>query len=134
MGGSSFYPSSGGTYDVTTRGSFAADLVAQYTPASWGGASIRGFGGIVDTRTETGYNVIRTFAAALVGSDRSSNVGITAGIGANVPIPSGFTGVSLTGELRYFGGTANYNIPGAVGTHRDSVLGTLGLEYAFTAK
>ena len=44
------------------------------------------------------------------------------------------TGISLTGELRYVGGTANYNIPGAVGTHHDSLLGTLGLEYSFTAK
>jgi hypothetical protein len=134
MGGSTFYPSSGGTYDVTTRGSFAADLVAQYTPASWGGASVRGFAGIIDTRSATAYNVVRTFAPALVGSDTSSNVGFTAGIGANIPIPSGFTGVSLTGEVRYFGGTATYNIPGSVGTHRDSVVSTLGLEYSFTAK
>src|SRR5256885_11435090 len=128
MGGSSFYPSSGGTYDVTTRGSFAADLVAQYTPASWGGASIRGFGGIVDTRSETAYNVIRTLAPALIGSDTSSNVGFTAGIGANVPIPSGFTGISLTGELRYVGGTAHYNITGAVGILHHIFLGNLGVE------
>src|SRR5260221_752803 len=134
MGGSTFYPSSGGTYDVTTRGSFAADLVAQYTPASWGGASVRGFVGIIDTRSATAYNVVRAFAPALVGSDTSSNVGITAGIGANVPIPSGFTGVSLTGEVRYFGGTATYNIPGSLGTHPNSVISTLGLEYSFTAK
>jgi hypothetical protein len=110
------------------------DLVMQYAPSSWRGASVRGFVGIADTRRETAYNVVRTSAAALVGSDTSSNVGITAGIGANVPIPSGFTGVSLTGELRYVGGTANYNIPGSVGTHHDSFLGTLGLEYSFTAK
>lgn len=134
MGGSTFYPFSGGTYDVTTRGSFAADLVAQYTPASWGGASVRGFAGIIDTRSATAYNVVRAFAAPLVGSDTSSNVGVTAGIGVNVPLPIGFTGVSLTGELRYVGVTTTFNIPGPVGTHRDIAFGSLGLEYAFTAK
>jgi Porin subfamily len=134
MKGSSYYPFSGGTYDVSTKSILTGDLVMQYAPSSWRGASVRGFVGIADTRRETAYNVVRTSAAALVGSDTSSNVGITAGIGANVPIPSGFTGVSLTGELRYVGGTANYNIPGSVGTHHDSFLGTLGLEYSFTAK
>ena len=134
MGGSSFYSFSGGTYDVTTKSTFAADLVAQYKPAWSSNLSFRGFVGIADTRSQTEFNVIRTFAPALVGSDTSNNVGFTAGLGVNVYIPSGFTGVSLTGEVRYVGGTANYSIPGSVGTHRDSVLGTLGAEYSFTAK
>lgn len=134
MSGSSFYSFSGGTYDVTTKSAFAADLVAQYKPSWSSSVSFRGFAGIVDTRSQTAYNVLRTFAPALVGSDTSSNVGVTAGLGVNVYIPSGFTGVSLTGEARYIGATATYNIPGAVGTHRDSVLLTLGAEYDFTAK
>ena len=125
---------SGGSYDATTKTIFSGEFVAQYAPSSWRGASVRGFVGLADVRSQTEYNVIRTLAPALAGSDTSSNVGVTAGIGANVPIPSGFKGISLTGELRYVGGTANYNIPGLVGTHRDSVLGTLGLEISYTAK
>jgi hypothetical protein len=134
MGGSTFYPFSGGTYDVTTKSILTGELVAQYAPSSWRGASVRGFVGLADVRSQTEYNVIRTLAPALVGSDTSSNVGVTAGIGANVPIPSGFTGISLTGELRYVGAATSYNIPGLVGTNRDSVLGTLGLEISYTAK
>src|SRR6266700_2195915 len=134
MSGSSFYPFSGGTYDVTTKSILTGDLVAQYAPSSWRGASVRGFVGIADVRSETAYNVIRTLAPALVGSYTASNVGVTAGIGFNTPIPSSFSGVSITGELRYVGVTTNFDIPGSVGTHRDLGFGSLGLEYSFTAK
>jgi hypothetical protein len=128
--GSSFYPSSGGTYDVSTRSLFTGDLVVQYGPSSWRGTAIRGFVGIADTRTATEYNVLRTF----VGSYTSSSAGFTGGVGLDVPI-TGLPGLSLTGELRYIGVNNNIiYVPGSVVIHRDIVIGTIGLEWAIIPK
>jgi hypothetical protein len=132
MKGGSYYPSSGGTYDVSTKGILTGEAVMQYAPSSWRGASVRGFVGIADTRTETAYSILRTLAPTLVGSDTSSHVGLTAGVGTNLPI--GNWGASLTGELRYVEVTTSFAVPGWVRTQRDIVIGTLGFEYSFNAK
>lgn len=125
MKGSSYYPFSGGTYDVSTKGILTGDLVMQYAPSSWRGTLVRGFVGIADTRTQTEYNVLRT----LVGSYTSSDAGFTGGVGVNAPIP-GLAGLSVTGELRYIGFNNFINVPGSVGTRRDIVIGTIGVEWA----
>jgi hypothetical protein len=128
MGGSSFYPGSGGTYSVDTRGAFAADLVAQYRPASWGGASFRAFAGIADTRSQTEFNVVRSFVA---GSDTSDKAGFTGGVGFNVPIPNFYNGLSVTGEARYINAKPSFYVPGLVGTNRDFGIVTVGFEHSF---
>jgi hypothetical protein len=131
MGGSTFYPTSGGTYSVDHKGARYGDVVLQYAPTGLRGGSLRAFGGLVDTRTETAYGVVRTFVQQ--GSDTSTDIGVTAGAGFNVPIPA-FSGFSVTGEVRWIGGlTQSFNVPGQVGTNRDIVTGTVGFEYSFGA-
>jgi Porin subfamily len=131
MGGSTFYPTSGGIYSVDNKGALYGDVVLQYAPTGLRGGSLRAFGGLVDTRTQTAYGVLRTFA--LQGSDSSTDIGVTAGAGFNAPI-SGFNGFSLTGEVRWIGGlTQSFNVPGTVWTNRDIVTGTVGFEYSFAS-
>ncbi len=127
MGGSTYYPFSGGDYTVTNRGILSGEMVAQYTPYGWRGTSLRAFVGIADVRTQTAYNVLRTFVQAY---DTNTNTGFTTGAGFNTPLPLIGNSLSLTGEVRYIATTHNINVPGSVGTHRDMVIGTVGLEFA----
>ena len=89
-----FYPTSGGTYSVDHKGALYGEVVLQYAPTGLRGGSLRAFGGLVDTRTQTAYGVVRTFVQQ--GSDTSTDIGVTAGAGFNVPIPA-FSGFSVTG-------------------------------------
>jgi len=128
IGGSTYYPFSGGNYTVTNRGILAGDITAQFTPSAWGGTSLRAFVGIADVRTQTEFGVVRTFVH---GYDTNTNVGFTTGAGFSTPLPSISNALSLTGEVRYITTTHNINVPGSVDTRRDIVIGTVGLEWAF---
>jgi hypothetical protein len=129
MGGSTYYPFSGGTYTVTNKGMAAAEFVAQYSSYATRGTALRAYFGAIDTRTQTEYGVVRTFPT--YGYDTASNVGFTTGVGISAPLPQLYDGLSITGDLRYIGVTNNINIPGAVGTHRDMFIATVGLEWTF---
>ena len=131
MGGSTYYSMSGGNYSVDTKGIFAADFVVQYAPRPWNGASVRAFAGIIDSRTATEYGVVRTFA---FGTDTSTDTGFTAGAGINVPLSGAYSGFSINAEARYLNVRQDVHVPGLVTTNRDTVIGTVGLEYSFVQR